>query len=195
MPGRKDALCAAAEAVLAVEAAAAASGSGDTVATTGVCRVHPGAINSIPDRVTLEIDIRDVDLERRDRVVESIQSQIRTIARKRRVDAAVECLNSDPPAAMAPGVVAAIQAACAARGLGSQTMISRAYHDSLFMARLAPSGMIFIPCRGGISHRPDESSSPEEIARGIGVLARALASLAGGRGSRRCAAPLPTISA
>ena len=62
MPGRRDALCAAAEAVLAVEAAAPSSGSPDTVATTGVCRVHPGAINSIPDRVTLEIDVRDIDL-------------------------------------------------------------------------------------------------------------------------------------
>ena len=62
MPGRSDALCAAAEAVLAVEAAAWSVGGPDSVATTGVCRVHPGAINSIPDRVTLEIDIRDIDL-------------------------------------------------------------------------------------------------------------------------------------
>ena len=60
-------------------------------------------------------------------------------------------------------------------------MISRAYHDSLFMARVAPTGMIFIPCKGGISHRPEESSEPEEIARGIEVLALTLARLAGDR--------------
>src|SRR2546427_337250 len=60
MPERRDALCAAAEIVLAVEAAARATGSADTVATTGVCRVHPGAINSIPSAVTLEIDVRDI---------------------------------------------------------------------------------------------------------------------------------------
>jgi ureidoglycolate amidohydrolase len=56
-------------------------------------------------------------------------------------------------------------------------MISRAYHDSLFMARIAPTGMIFIPCRDGISHRPDEFSSPAAIARGAQVLALALAQM------------------
>jgi ureidoglycolate amidohydrolase len=57
-------------------------------------------------------------------------------------------------------------------------MISRAYHDSLFMARIAPTGMIFIPCRGGVSHRPDEYTSPEAIARGVEVLALTLGQLA-----------------
>jgi N-carbamoyl-L-amino-acid hydrolase len=57
-------------------------------------------------------------------------------------------------------------------------MISRAYHDSLFMARVAPTGMIFIPCQGGISHRPDEYASPEAIANGVEVLADTLAVLA-----------------
>jgi N-carbamoyl-L-amino-acid hydrolase len=57
-------------------------------------------------------------------------------------------------------------------------MISRAYHDSSFMSRIAPTGMIFIPCRDGISHRPEEYASPEAIARGTEVLADTLASLA-----------------
>ena len=70
-------------------------------------------------------------------------------------------------------------------------MISRAYHDSLFMARIAPTGMIFIPCKGGISHRPDESSEPEAIARGIEVLALD-ARPAGGR--RRTAIKGPVTS-
>ncbi len=56
-------------------------------------------------------------------------------------------------------------------------MISRAYHDSLFMARIAPVGMIFIPCKGGVSHRPDESVEPVDLARGVSVLARTLAQL------------------
>ena len=56
-------------------------------------------------------------------------------------------------------------------------MVSRAYHDSLFMARVAPAGMIFIPCRNGISHRPDEYASPEAIGKGIAVLAGTLARL------------------
>ena len=56
-------------------------------------------------------------------------------------------------------------------------MISRAYHDSLFMSRIAPTGMLFIPCRGGVSHRPDEYAAPEDIARGAQVLALTLARL------------------
>ena len=72
----------------------------------------------------------------------------------------------------------AIAEACSIRGLRHQRMISRAYHDSLFMARLAPTGMIFIPCRDGVSHRPDEYASPAAIAKGVEVLADVLATLA-----------------
>jgi N-carbamoyl-L-amino-acid hydrolase len=57
-------------------------------------------------------------------------------------------------------------------------MISRAYHDSLFMSRIAPAGMLFIPCRGGVSHRPDEYASPDAISQGTLVLAQSLAHLA-----------------
>jgi N-carbamoyl-L-amino-acid hydrolase len=178
MPGRRDALCAAAAAVLAVEAAASASGSPDTVATTGVCRVHPGAINSIPDRVTLEIDVRDIDRDTRDRLVDEIRGAIGAIAGRRGVKARVVLLNSDPPCRTADMVVEAVARACQELGLASRRLVSRAYHDALFMARIAPTGMIFIPCKGGISHRPDESSTPEEIARGIEVLALTLARLA-----------------
>ena len=57
-------------------------------------------------------------------------------------------------------------------------MVSRAYHDSLFMSRIAPTAMLFIPCRGGVSHRPDEYAAPEDIASGARVLADAIALLA-----------------
>jgi N-carbamoyl-L-amino-acid hydrolase len=59
-------------------------------------------------------------------------------------------------------------------------MVSRAYHDSLFLSRIAPTSMLFIPCRGGVSHRPDEYAAPEAIAAGTLVLAEAMASLANG---------------
>jgi len=179
MPGRRDALCAAAETVLAVETAALSSGSPDAVATTGVCRVHPDAINSIPDRVILEIDVRDIDIHPRDRVVDAIRRAIDEIAGRRQVESLVECVSADPPARMAGAVLEAIQDAGDELGLASLPIKSRAYHDSLFIARIAPCGMIFIPCKGGISHRPDESSAPAEIGRGIAVLAGTLARLAG----------------
>jgi N-carbamoyl-L-amino-acid hydrolase len=179
MPDRKDALCAAAEMVLAVEAAAKATGSTDTVATTGLCRVHPGASNSIPSTVTLEIDVRDIELERRDRVVRVLQTVIAQRAAIRRVRADVELLNADPPATMAESIIMAAGSACRELGLENKRMVSRAYHDSLFMAQVCPTGMIFIPCRGGVSHRPDEYASPEAIRFGVEVLARTLATLAG----------------
>jgi N-carbamoyl-L-amino-acid hydrolase len=179
MPGRKDALCAAAEAVLAVERAGLQSGSPDTVATTGICLVHPGASNGIPDRVTLEIDVRDIDGATRDRVVAEVRGAIESISRRRSVAARITVRNADPPAAMAPAIITAIEATCAERGLASLRLVSRAFHDSVFMAQLAPTGMIFIPCKDGISHRPDELSTPEQIARGIEVLAGTLARLAG----------------
>jgi ureidoglycolate amidohydrolase len=182
MADRKDALCTAAEIVLAVEQAAKATGRSDTVATTGVCRVHPSAINSIPSSVVLEIDIRDTDLPVRDRVVDDIQHAIRQLAQRRGLRSQVKVLNADPPASAGPEVVAAIETACSRLQLGCMRMVSRAYHDSLFMARICPTGMIFIPCKDGISHRPDEYSSPEAIADGVKTLALTLADLAGASG-------------
>jgi ureidoglycolate amidohydrolase len=75
-------------------------------------------------------------------------------------------------------VVDALTRAAQHHGVKYQKMVSRAYHDSLFMSRIAPTGMLFIPCRGGVSHRPDEYAAPEAIASGALVLAEALALLA-----------------
>jgi ureidoglycolate amidohydrolase len=177
MPQRRDALCAAAETILAVEAAAKSSGSPDTVGTTGICRVHPGAINSIPDKVVLEIDIRDIRLDLRDRAVTTIKKAAADAGKHRSVAVTIETLNSDPPAPMAAPIIDAAENACQQLGLAHQRMVSRAYHDSLFMSRLCPTGMIFIPCRGGVSHRPDEHADPEAIRHGVEVLALALAGL------------------
>ena len=178
MPDRHDAFLAAAELALAVEAAARASGSPDTVGTVGVCELFPGAINSIPSRVRIYVDVRDIDLGRRDGVLQALDVACHDVSRRRGVTVRIEPINADAPATCAPAIVDAVAAACEGRGIKSQQMISRAYHDSLFMARVAPTGMIFIPCRGGISHRPDEYASPGAIATGVAVLADTLAKLA-----------------
>jgi N-carbamoyl-L-amino-acid hydrolase len=179
MPGRRDAFVAAAEVAIAVERAALASGSPDAVATTGVCRVYPGAVNSIPSQVVLEIDVRDTKLDVRDGMVAAIRRAAADACQRRNIDLAAEILTADPPAACDGAIVTAVEETCRERGQSFRRMVSRAYHDSLFMARIAPTGMIFIPCRDGVSHRPDEYSSPEAIERGVGVLAGTLARLAG----------------
>ncbi|MFC5863056.1 M20 family metallo-hydrolase [Acidicapsa dinghuensis] len=178
MPVRHDAFCAASELVLALEAAAKATGVIDTVGTVGVCEVFPGAVNSVPSRVRLETDIRDIDGARRDGVIASLKTAAEEIAERRGVRIGFETVNADPPATCEPAIVEAIERAAKVAGRSSQRMVSRAYHDSLFVARFAPVAMIFIPCRGGVSHRPDEYASPEWIAGGVEVLARTLAELA-----------------
>jgi ureidoglycolate amidohydrolase len=177
MPQRRDALCAAAEVILAIENAARASGAIDTVATVGVCEVFPGAVNSIPSRVRMTVDIRDTNLARRDNVMHAIDDTIRRVAEARQVSIQSELVNADAPANCAASVVEALADACREHGWPFLSMVSRAYHDSLFMSRIAPTGMLFIPCRGGVSHRPDEYAAPEDIARGTLVLAEALAKL------------------
>jgi ureidoglycolate amidohydrolase len=177
MPGRRDALCAASELILAIEAAAKSSGAIDTVATVGMCEVFPGAINSIPSRVRLSVDVRDTDLGRRDSLLRFIENECRRISAARAVSAETEILNTDAPAACAPQLIEALEQSCQARNFPFRRMVSRAYHDSLFMSRVAPTAMLFIPCRNGYSHRPDEYASPEDIGRGALVLAETLAKL------------------
>ena len=177
MPDRRDALCAAAELVLAIENAALSSGATDTVATVGICEVFPGAVNSIPSQVRLSTDIRDTDLQRRDAVMHALDLACKTISAKRRMSIETEVLNADAPGDCAPFVIDALSRSCTKHGLKFTPMVSRAYHDSLFMGRIAPVAMLFIPCRNGYSHRPDEYASPEDIARGTLVLAETLAAL------------------
>jgi len=178
MPDRHDAFLAAAEIALVVEASARSSGSRKTVGTVGICDVFPGAVNSIPSRARIEVDVRDTDEARRDQVLQKIEVACEEVAGRRGVKATVELVNADPPAHCAPHVVDTLIHASETHGLRFERMISRAYHDSLFMSRIAPTAMLFIPCQGGVSHRPDEYASGEAIAQGTLVLAEALARLA-----------------
>lgn len=178
MPGRRDAGLAAAEIALAVERAAKASGSPDTVGTTGVFRIEPGAVNSVPYRAYLEIDLRDTRLDTREKALGEIRRAAEEICARRAVRLEFSEINADPPAPGDARTIAIAEQVCAELGLKYLRMVSRAYHDSLFMARVSPTTMIFIPCRNGWSHRPEEYSSPEAIAAGVEVLARTLARLA-----------------
>jgi len=177
MADRKDSLCAAAEIILAVEEATLSSGSSDTVATVGICDVFPGAVNSIPSRVRLTLDVRDTNLPRRDRVLQTIQDKAHHVSKKRGVSIQFHIVNADAPAICSSIVTEALIRSCSKHNLPFQKIVSRAYHDSLFMSRVAPAGMLFIPCRNGYSHRPDEFASTEDIARGTLILAETLAEL------------------
>ena len=178
MPQRRDALAAASELTLAVEAAARESGAPDTVATVGILDVHPRAVNSIPSRIFLTVDARDTDGPRRDAAVSRIREAATAITTRRGVSIEVTTLNADPPAVCAESVRTAVADAATVHGHTAMDLVSRAYHDTLFVAQVCPVGMIFVPCRDGVSHRPDEYSSPEQIGAGVEVLASTLVRLA-----------------
>jgi N-carbamoyl-L-amino-acid hydrolase len=178
MPDRKDALCAAAELILSVERHALATGAIDTVATIGTCDVYPGAVNGVPSRVVLQLDIRDTNPDRREAVMRAVRRDCEELRLRRKVAITEELVNADAPAQSSPHTVQLLEEICAEEGAAYKKMVSRAYHDSLFMAAITPIAMIFIPCRNGVSHRPDEYAAPADIAKGTYVLARVLAKLA-----------------
>ena len=180
MPERHDAGLAAAEIALAVERAVLGTGSPDTVGTTGVVRIEPGAVNSVPFRALLEIDVRDTQEATRNSALAEIEAKAAEICQRRGVALQTERVNVDPPAVCDPSLVKKVADVCSQLGVSYKKMISRAYHDTLFMAQICPSTMIFIPCRGGVSHRPDEYSSPEQIETGVRILAQTLAESAAG---------------
>ena len=175
---RRDALAGAAEVIAAVERLARDSSSGTTVGTVGVARVRPGAINVVPGEVELDLDVRDTDLDARERVVAGILDVAAAVAGRRGLELDDTAIVADEPVACDPLVIEAAAAAAEALGLPYRRMTSGAYHDAMIMGRLVPMGMIFVPSRGGVSHHPDEYTAPEDLDRGVRVLAGTLARLA-----------------
>jgi hydantoinase/carbamoylase family amidase len=175
---RRDALAGAAEAMLVIERLAQQSPSGTTVGTVGVLRARPGAINVVPGEVELDVDVRDSDLAAREQVVDAIVTAAGDIAQRRGLDVAVAPIVDDVPVQCDALVVAAAEAACRELGLAFRTMTSGAYHDAMIMGRRVPVGMVFVPSAGGVSHHPDEYTAPEDLERGVHVLAGTLARLA-----------------
>jgi N-carbamoyl-L-amino-acid hydrolase len=144
----------------------------------GVCDVFPGAVNSIPSLVKLTTDVRDIDGARRDRVLAALADAINEVSARRGVKITTELINADPPATCDEEILAALEESAVAAQKKFKRMVARAYHDSSFVSCIAPTAMLFIPCRGGVSHRPDEYASPEWIGSGVHVLARTLVRLA-----------------
>ncbi len=167
---RRDALAGAAEAMTALERSA----QGATVATVGVLRVHPGAINVVPGEVELDVDVRDSDRRAREQVVESWLAEARAIAARRGLTLEVVPIVEDEPVACDPIVIEAAAAAAEELELPYRRMTSGAYHDAMVIGARVPIGMIFVPSAGGVSHHPDEHTDPDDIERGVRVLAGTL---------------------
>ena len=178
MGKRRDALVTASHLVLAVEAEAKKRADRRIVGTVGILKIAPGALNVVPGRAELWVDVRGIDEASLSETAEAIVEAARRIAASEGTRVQVETVSADTPVPMDPAVIGTIEGACRRLGYAFQRMPSGAGHDAMNMARIASAGMIFIPCRGGISHNPDEYASPEDIVRGMDVLTETLAVLA-----------------
>ena len=172
---RRDALVSAAKLVLAVQEAATEEKDNGTVATVGVLEVEPASINVVPGAATLWVDLRGVDKESIRRTLAEIRQAAEFVAVEDKVGISWEMLTADDPVALDGGLALLSEAICKERGIKYLHMNSGAGHDAMHMAAIAPTTMLFIPCRGGISHNPAEFAKLDDICRGIKVLAALLA--------------------
>jgi N-carbamoyl-L-amino-acid hydrolase len=174
MDARHDALCAAAETVLAIEGIASDGGG---VGTAGRIEVLPGAANVVPGHAGLWSELRSIDpgwLDERRRRLEHAAGES---GRARGVSVDVRRLSRTEPVATSADVIAAMRKAVTALGLGFVGLPSGAGHDTVQMARLGPIGMLFIPSAGGRSHCPEEWSTPEHVEAGTSALLATLLAL------------------
>jgi hydantoinase/carbamoylase family amidase len=172
MADRRDALAAAAEIVLAVEAAARAEPP-ETVATVGVLEVSPGAVSVIPGRVRLLVDIRAVDPDSLAHVQAVITEAVDQIADRRGIEATVTLVRGGEPVTLDPGLAAQALEAARKLGVGAEETWSGAGHDAQHLAALFPTLLVFVPLHGGESHTPDEGADMDEILSAAAVVATA----------------------
>lgn len=175
---RRDALVAAAELVLAAQAAARAA-SPTAVATVGRLEVKPGAINAIPGEVFMTLDLRDIVEERRDLLEHTMGEAIERVTAAAGLRYRLEEMSRHKPVLLPQHMVDAVAGACEAAGLTVHRLPSGAGHDAQVMASVADTAMVFVRSRDGISHSPREFSSAEDICLATEVLRRTALALDG----------------
>lgn len=175
MPLRHDALAAAAEIVLAVEHAAQTHS--DAVATVGALHVEPNQANVVPGQVTFSVETRSLEWSTVEFVWNDITQAIEIACAARGVSVAVTGREDLPPLRSPAWLVTTLDAACATVAPGAPHLSSGAGHDGSWISKIAPVGMIFVRCRDGRSHCPEEYAAPEDIALGVTALSRALLTL------------------
>jgi N-carbamoyl-L-amino-acid hydrolase len=173
MDVRHDALLAAGRLIDAVNRVVR-SVPGRQVGTVGRIEAMPGAPNVIPGRVELSLEIRDLDMEKIDRLLEGIGEEARAIGEDTGTSFAFDEFYVSDSALADEMVMRAVEQSSGELGLTSVHMPSGAGHDAQSIAKLAPMGMIFVPSEGGISHSPLEYTSPEDLVNGANVLLNAL---------------------
>ena len=174
---RHDALCGASKIILGIEEIASMQEVPPVVGTVGVVEVMPGAMNVIPGAVKLGVDIRSISKVARNSVVTLVKEFIDITAEKRGLSYTIETIAQDHPVEMHPAMIREIEEAVKSVGVEYMTIPSGAGHDAMHWAEAVPTGMIFIPCRDGISHNPAEFAEMDDIVTGAEVLDKVLRKL------------------
>ena len=178
MEARHDALRGAARFVEAINALALRHAP-DGRATVGFMQVSPNSRNVIPGLVRMTVDVRhphDEDLATMDR---ELRDAAATIAAELRLECDLQQVDHFPASRFDPSCVDAVRSATRALGLSHREMVSGAGHDAIYIARVAPASMIFVPCKDGISHNEIEDARPEHLEAGANVLLHAMLARAG----------------
>ncbi|KQT70072.1 Zn-dependent hydrolase [Aureimonas sp. Leaf460] len=168
---RRDPMAAAAAALHALAGVMA----GDAAARLTVGRIHaePGSINAVPERVAFTLDLRHPDAGALDAIEREVRAVVEAEAAKARCEAELRIVFDMAPAAFPPEMTALVEAAARDAGHAATRLVSGAFHDALFLARIAPSAMIFVPCRDGISHNEAEFVEPRFCIAGAETLLQA----------------------
>lgn len=170
MSMRSDALCAAADIILAVERIGNEEAARQSVATVGVVHNRPNVLNVVPGEVELGVDLRGTDLESLERTAGAVRQAARDIARRRGAEVMEVPLSSSQPVDMSAGVQEGLQKAARRLRVSCRSMPSGAGHDAMEFPALCDTGMVFIPCLKGISHNRKEYASIAAICDGARVL-------------------------
>ena len=175
---RKDALVAAARIVAEVNALADRY-QPDGRGTVGFMQVKPNSRNVVPGEVRFSVDLRHAEDEPLERMEREMRAACERLASAQRCTASVERVACYPACRFDSGCVSTVRQAAQRLGLSHMDIVSGAGHDAIYLARVCPTGMIFVPCEGGISHNEIENAKPEHLAAGCNVLLQVMLERAG----------------
>lgn len=170
MPIRQDALLGASEIVVALNRIATQVPGAPTVGTVGTMQVFPASRNIIPEEVRFTVDLRDIDLDRRNRYEKQLRDEIAAIAAKHRLSVSISEDTNSEPRYCAQWIKDIIHQQCRELRLDAPELMSGPFHDAIALSYACDYGMIFVRCKDGISHNPLEFASYEDLALGTEVL-------------------------
>ena len=175
---RKDALLAASRVVLAVNRVGTAFPD-NARGTVGSMQVKPNSRNVVPGEVRLSVDLRNAKDDTLLDMVSALYASLKSIEDECRVAIELKEITHFPPCVFDAALVASVRAGAKVHGHSHRDIVSGAGHDAVYVARVAPTAMIFVPCEGGISHNEIENATPEDLSAGCNVLLHAVLERAG----------------